>query len=69
MAENYLFRSTNVVSAKYDKEKQQLTVEFVRNRKYRYKKVPEKVWKDFKKAASAGSFVADRLSKYNYTEL
>lgn len=69
MSESYLFRSTNVVAATYEPTRHRLTVEFKGQRKYRYSKVPPKVWKEFKQSASPGTFIFERLSMYSYTPI
>lgn len=69
MAERWVFDSSNVVEAKYDSEEKLLTVEFVRGRRYVFRRVPPTLWKEFKASASPGSFVSERLSKYKFRQV
>jgi hypothetical protein len=55
--------SSVVSQIKYDLDKQLLYVIFVSGDIYAYKKVPEKVYKDFKASISKGTFLNRKIKK------
>ena len=59
--------STVISSFHYDKMKHQLTVIFVSGTVYNYKKVPEEVYEEMKKAFSKGAFLNEHIKgTYKY---
>lgn len=68
--ETFIPRSSNIESATYDGDTQELTVTFVSGDTYRYTSVPESVWHGFKHAGSAGSFFYRQIrSVFNYEQV
>lgn len=59
-------RSSTIKSAGYDPTTLRLEVEFQSGSLYEYSKVPERVFQDLMKAASAGKYFAQYIKKANY---
>ncbi len=57
--------STRISSGKYDSDEKTVHLVFPDGVRWRYLKVPESVWKRFKKAGSAGQFLATVLDTYS----
>ncbi|MFD0941495.1 KTSC domain-containing protein [Pedobacter boryungensis] len=55
--------SSVVEHIKYDPEKKDLIVVFVSGDVYRYKDVPEKIYKNFKASISKGTFLNRTIKK------
>ena len=55
-AETHSFRSSDIASASYDKDTQELVVVFTSGREYSFDGFPPDLWESFKKAGSAGTF-------------
>jgi hypothetical protein len=55
--------SSVVLHIAYNPDQQELTVVFVSGEVYRYKNVPEKVYKDFKAAISKGTFLNRKIKR------
>lgn len=60
--------SSVVSSMKYDSDNELLYVVFVSGDVYVYKKVPEKVFKDFKASISKGTFLNRNIKKFYEAE-
>ena len=60
--------SSVVSSMKYDADNELLYVVFVSGDVYAYKKVPEKVFKDFKASISKGTFLNRNIKKFYKAE-
>lgn len=60
--------STRIESGKYDSESETVHLLFPDGVRWAYYKVPEKTWKQFKRASSAGHFLAEVLDGYKNSE-
>lgn len=57
-------KSSNIKSTSYNKETEDLVIEFKGNSKYEYANVPENVWNYLKKADSIGKYFAKKIKGY-----
>jgi len=57
------FKSSNVRTATYNADKNELTVKFKSGGSYLYPRVGAKTWRAFEAATSKGGFVASKLVK------
>lgn len=70
MAETFVFRSSsNLSTASYDPETQELTLEFQSGDEYQYDSVPPEVYDRLIKAPSAGQFFHRHIKNlYSFTQ-
>jgi KTSC domain len=61
--------SSAIAAVKYDEKKRTLDVEFREGETYRYKHVPEFVYREFLKAESAGAFWNAIKDQFEYDKL
>lgn len=64
------FESEAITEATYDRTDKSLTLEYTSGGKYRYKRVPLKVWKKLAASKSAGRFVVKNVrTKFTYERI
>ena len=57
ITEEFTTNASSIIrEAIYNKEEENLMVRFVNGKAYRYKNVPENIWKDFKNSHSKGKY-------------
>ena len=61
MPDQGLQRLSASISAAYDKDSQELTVEFENGRSYTYSGIPPDVWEGLVKSGSAGRYFNTRI--------
>lgn len=60
------FESTRVARARYDSGLRQVQVEFDDGTPWVYEEVPQNVWRNFRRSASAGKYINRVLNGYPY---
>lgn len=71
MAETFVFRgSSNLSSASYDPDTQELTIEFTNGDEYSYSGVPPETYRSLTLASSAGQFFHRAIkNSYAYEQM
>ncbi|HQL11557.1 MAG TPA: KTSC domain-containing protein [bacterium] len=63
------FKSSNIKTLWYSKDKQELIVEFLNGSQYRYSNVSELEWQNLKSAESKGKFLNENIKSKPYQKM